>query len=61
VPDELFPGYGLSTTSLTDGAQKVGTPSAPQTIMVSAIGSTKINLTGVSHGFTETDTCDHAN
>ncbi len=54
-----FPGYGLSTGGLTFGTQKVGMPSATQTIRVGAIGPTKINLIVLSHGFTETDTCAH--
>ena len=54
-----FPGYGLSTTSLRFAAQKVGSASAEQTIVVGAIGPTKIDLIVVSDGFTETDNCDH--
>ena len=54
-----FPGYGLSKTALTFGAQKVGTTGAEQTIVVGAIGPTKIDLIVVSDGFTETDNCDH--
>ncbi len=54
-----FPGYGLSSTSLTFEAQKAGTVSPAQTVRLSAIGPLKISLLTISHGFEETDNCAH--
>jgi sugar lactone lactonase YvrE len=52
-----FPGYGLSTASLTFDTQPLGATSDFQAVTVSAIGPTTISGITASTGFSEIDDC----
>ncbi len=54
---DAFAGYGLSASTLTFAPRKAGTVSPTQTVVLSAIGPTKISKVSVTHPFKETDNC----